>query len=194
MAAIYVCTVFFIWFVRIYKWNFIIMSPKKYYKLFWFTNKASINLVHVVVTITMSNLLKGQNNQLKRSLYEMPHDLYGVWNSINTDTCKTIMRITASNVYIQEGSDAQQQVCVWLKVTGYYIINITRLLFVCFWLPWCGVARLLKSCQYAKVHNAAPAEVMESLQLPASRWSSAQFEQYLGSTVYLPYTFINPPI
>lgn len=50
----------------------------------------------------------------------------------------------------------------------------------------------IKKLSTYKGHNAAPTLVLESLQLPTSRWASAQFEYYLRSTVYLiPYTIIN---
>lgn len=50
----------------------------------------------------------------------------------------------------------------------------------------------IKKPSIYKGHNAAPTLVLESLQLPTSRWASAQFEHYLSSTVYLiPYTIIH---
>lgn len=88
-------------------------------------------------------------------------------------------------------------VYVSLQVTGCQmipvsIINVTRLLFTFDCAHRSVFASSLKSCQYAKGNNAAPTLVLESLQLPTSRWSSAQFEHYLSSTVYLvPYTIIN---
>lgn len=89
-------------------------------------------------------------------------------------------------------------VYVSLQVTGCQmipvsIINETRLLFTFDCAHRSVFASSWKSCQYAKGNNAAPTLVLEPLQLPTSRWSSAQFiTPYLSSTVYLvPYTIIN---